>query len=105
MFCKKCGSLLIPEKEESGKIKFVCRKCGTGSRSKDLKIKSVTPKKDKLFFIDKKESEDLPSVRAKCPKCGKMKAVYWIIQTRAADEAPTKFFKCVSCEHTWREYD
>ena len=104
MFCKKCGSLLVPEKSEDGKVKFICRKCGTGSRSKDLKIKTVNPKKDKIHFVSKKETETLPTVRQKCPECGKMKAYFWIIQTRAADEPATKFFRCVSCEHTWRDY-
>ncbi|MBS3171381.1 hypothetical protein J4449_02085 [Candidatus Woesearchaeota archaeon] len=28
----------------------------------------------------------------------------WLVQTRAADEAATRFFKCVKCMHTWRAY-
>jgi DNA-directed RNA polymerase subunit M len=104
MFCKKCNSLLIPEKNESGKVKFICRKCGTSSRSKDIKIKSVNPKKEKLYFVDKKDGENLPTTKETCPKCKGRKAYYWIIQTRAADEPATKFFKCVKCEHTWRDY-
>ena len=104
MFCKKCKSLLVPEKSDRGKVKFVCSKCGSSSRSGDLKIVGVNPKKDKMYFVDKKEKEDLPTVRQKCPKCHKMKAVYWIIQTRAADEPATKFFRCVNCDHTWRDY-
>lgn len=104
MFCKKCNSLLVPEEGASGKVKFVCRKCGTSSRSKDIKIVSVNPRKDKMFFVHKKETEDLPTARQKCPKCKAMKAYYWVIQTRSADEPATKFFRCVKCNHTWRDY-
>ncbi len=102
MFCKKCGSLLVPKKSKSGKTKFVCRKCGRASRSK-MKIKKSKPKKEKLFFVDKKE-ENLPETKEDCPKCPSKKVYYWIIQTRAADEPATKFFKCVKCGHVWRDY-
>lgn len=85
-------------------MKFSCRKCGQSSRNKDLKIIDSNTKKSKLFFVDDKEKDE-ETIRAKCPSCGKMKASFWIIQTRAADEPPTKFFKCVACEHTWRDYD
>lgn len=96
--------MLIPEPDEKGKVRFSCRKCGQASRNKDLKIVDSSTKKSKLFFVDDKEKE-LETVKVKCPACGKMKASFWIIQTRAADEPPTKFFKCVACEHTWRDYD
>ena len=105
MFCKKCKSLLIPIKDDKGKIKFVCRKCGTSSRDKELKIKSVNSKKERLFFIDEKENNILPITKEKCPKCNHTKAYYGLIQTRAADESPTKFYKCVKCSHTWRDYE
>ena len=105
MFCKSCSSLLVPEPDEKGKVKFVCRKCGQASRNKDLKIIDSASKKSKIFFIDDKAKNDEETIRQKCPKCGKMKAIFWIIQTRAADEPPTKFFKCVACEHTWRDYN
>ena len=40
-----------------------------------------------------------------CPKCRHKKAYYWTVQTRAGDEAETKFLKCEKCSHTWRDYD
>jgi len=105
MFCKKCKSLLIPKKnEKTGKIIFVCRNCGRASREKSLKIIKTKPKKEKLFFVDKKHDETMPKTRQDCPKCPSRTAYYWIIQTRAADEPPTKFFKCVKCGHVWRDY-
>ena len=40
----------------------------------------------------------------KHPKCDHKEAWFWTSQTRAGDEAETKFFKCTKCRHTWREY-
>ncbi|PIO07920.1 transcription factor S, partial [Candidatus Pacearchaeota archaeon CG10_big_fil_rev_8_21_14_0_10_35_219] len=31
-------------------------------------------------------------------------AYFWTMQTRAADESETKFYRCTKCDHTWREY-
>ncbi len=93
----------MPQKDEKGNIRFVCRKCGTVTRTKDLKIKEVKKNKEKIHFIDKKENE-LPTIKEKCPKCGNSTAYYWMIQTRAADEPPTKFYRCTKCSYTWRDY-
>jgi len=48
--------------------------------------------------------ETFPIVAEKCKVCGNDKAYFWTTQTRAGDEAETKFFKCTKCEKTWREY-
>jgi len=40
-----------------------------------------------------------------CPKCGHNEAYYWFMQTRAADEPPTRFYKCTRCGYVWREYE
>jgi len=45
-----------------------------------------------------------PKTNEECPKCKHKEAYYWLVQTRAADEAATRFFKCVKCMHTWRAY-
>ena len=47
----------------------------------------------------------LPTTKAVCPECGHTEASWWLQQTRSADEAETRFFKCLKCGHTWREYD
>ena len=46
----------------------------------------------------------MPVVAEVCTKCGNKTAYFWTAQTRSADEAETKFFKCTKCKHTWREY-
>ena len=45
-----------------------------------------------------------PTTTETCPECGNDKAYYEIKQTRSADEAPTRIFKCSKCKHTWRAY-
>ncbi|MCD6114052.1 MAG: transcription factor S, partial [Thermoprotei archaeon] len=40
-----------------------------------------------------------------CPKCGNREAYVWMMQTRAADEPPTRFYRCTKCGYTWREYE
>ncbi|RLG67435.1 MAG: transcription factor S, partial [Methanobacteriota archaeon] len=32
-------------------------------------------------------------------------AYFLPVQTRAGDEAETRFFECVKCKHRWRAYD
>ena len=39
-----------------------------------------------------------------CEECGHGEAWYTIKQTGAADEPPTRFFKCKECGYRWREY-
>jgi len=109
-FCKKCGTLMVPQKKGS-KTVLICRKCGTtkggkiDSRMFKIKTKRKNEKKE-VVVVDKKSKLDvLPKTRACCPKCSHNEAFWWMQQTRAADEAPTRFYKCVKCSHTWREYE
>jgi DNA-directed RNA polymerase subunit M len=109
-FCKKCGGLLVPQKKGKSVV-LVCRKCGakrTGKvKPKDFKIGVSTKlKKEKVIVVDKKSRfEALPKTTAQCPKCENSEAYWWMEQTRAADEAPTRFYKCTKCSHVWREYE
>src|SRR5207244_3183994 len=49
-------------------------------------------------------TETLPKTRVECPKCGHYEAFWVMRQTRAADEPTTRIYRCVKCQHTWREY-
>ena len=104
MFCPKCGSILMPKKENNKKV-LVCLSCGYTTKETQLaSIKeTIHPKKD-IPVIDK-DFEANPVMDAECPKCGNKKAYYWLVQTRAADEPQTKFLKCTKCKRTWRDYD
>lgn len=102
------GGLLAPKK--TGKrVIIVCRKCGKRktSRIKNFKISiSTTNTPGKIIVVDKKSKFDvLPKTTAQCPKCEHNEAYWWMQQTRAGDEPPTRFFKCVKCGHVWREYE
>jgi len=85
-----------------GKAK--CASCGARSK-KNPKIKTSEKIKDtKTVAVIKKEENVNPVVEIKCPKCKNKKAYFWTMQTRAADESETKFYKCTKCEHSWRIY-
>lgn len=99
-FCPKCGALLVQKKKS-----FSCPKCGYRSKEK---IKIVSSEKvvneAKIAVLHEKEANVWPIVTAICPKCGHNKAYYFSAQTRSGDEAETRFFRCVKCNHAWREY-
>jgi len=104
MFCEKCGSLLVPKKDGK-KLNIKC-KCGYKPKKKEglvIKEEVKLTKIDEINVIDKKV-EVLPKTREECQKCHNKEAYYWLVQTRAADEAATRFFKCVKCNYTWRSY-
>jgi DNA-directed RNA polymerase subunit M len=100
-FCPKCGAVLIQKRKNAG-----CARCNYASKD-ELKIKTsekIEQKQDVGVVTKKDNTLSLPIIIEKCKKCSHDKAYFWTIQTRAGDEAETKFFKCVKCEHTWREY-
>ena len=112
LFCKKCGSILVPKKGQ-----MVCPRCSYKSKEKigtqttkesdsSFTIKERVKQKEKPEIeIVEEEKEALPIVDRECPKCGNKQAYFWEIQTRAADEPATQFFRCTKCKHTWRHYD
>lgn len=101
MFCKKCGSILKPTKENE-KVVLVCPKCSYRSNEK-LELMEKVKKKEEVAVVGEKE-EVLPLIDEPCSKCGHSKAFFWTLQTRAADEPETRFYKCEKCGNTWREY-
>jgi len=104
MFCPKCGSILKPKKAD-GKNVMACS-CGHVNKNvKGILVEEVKKKSKGIEVVEKSEIETLPKTYAECPKCKHKTAYYWLVQTRAGDEAETKFLKCEKCKHTWREYD
>lgn len=107
-FCEKCGDLMIPQKK--GKNTYlVCRKCERRKLAKkreyNLVVSSKAEKKGVVVVEKKHRVEVLPTTMAQCPKCEFNQAYWWMQQTRAADEPPTRFFKCARCNHVWRAYE
>ena len=103
-FCPTCEIRL--KKNDSG---LQCPQCGY-LEGRDKKIsKKVTEEEQEVSefnVLDENEGkESLPTIKIECEKCGHDEAVWWMLQTRSADEATTQFYRCVKCSHTWRNYD
>ena len=99
-FCPKCGSVLVMKTKKMG-----CPRCGYSAKGKmKISTSEKSGKKTEVVVISSKEAETLPVVEEKCRECGNEKAYFWTVQTRAGDEAETKFFKCTKCSTTWRQY-
>ena len=55
-------------------------------------------------FESNEGEESLPTIKIECEKCGNDEAVWWMLQTRSADEPTTQFYRCTKCRYTWRNY-
>ncbi len=94
---------MLPKKSGS-KIIMACMQCHTTDDKAETPVLSeVTASSQKIEVMEPSDAGHLPLTEILCEKCGHKKSYYWLIQTRAADEAATKFYKCQKCEHIWRE--
>ncbi|MBT4135543.1 transcription factor S [archaeon] len=100
-FCPKCGCVLVEKK----KNEFKCPRCNHKSKTK-IKIESSEKieVKPEIGVITNEDTDVFPKISAVCQKCNHKEAYFWTSQTRSADEAETKFFRCTKCKHTWRQY-
>jgi transcription factor S len=99
-FCPKCGAVLVQKTKNFG-----CPRCNYSTKEKvELSSSEKIGEKSEVAVVSEKNSEMLPKIMETCKKCGNKEAYFWTVQTRAGDEAETKFFKCTKCSHTWREY-
>lgn len=98
---KVCGSMMIPKGGE-----FCCPVCGA-TQAKDGKSSMITTQaqeRDITVLEGDAEAAVQSKTTVQCPKCGYMEASYTIRQTRSADEPETMIYRCLKCNHTWREY-
>jgi len=101
-FCDDCGSMMHADGDE-----MVCQSCGE-SAAKDTEFVSTDEQSgDELIETEEGDNfEGKPTADdVVCDDCGHTKAWYTIKQTGAADEPPTRFFKCQDCGYRWREYN
>ncbi|MBY9001160.1 MAG: transcription factor S [Candidatus Heimdallarchaeota archaeon] len=112
-FCPNCGKILQTEKNKKGQTILLCLKCGF---KRDLETDEKVTLTEEIehdltreMTIVMNESEidtTKPTKEMYCSKCeNKQKISFWMVQTRSADESPTRFFRCTACGETWREYD
>ncbi|MCX8196316.1 MAG: transcription factor S [Acidilobaceae archaeon] len=106
-FCPRCGSVMQPRAVE-GRREMYCPKCGYATSlaiAQPTRVEIVRSPRDKTNVITKQAPSTMEKVKGiSCPKCGHDEAFFWMMQTRAADEPPTRFYRCAKCGHTWREY-
>ncbi len=100
-FCPVCETKL--KKGDSG---LKCAKCGHTEGGGDRPPRQVEedfePELDVMSESD--SGETMPTVEMECQKCGNKEAVWWMLQTRSADEPTTQFYRCTKCKFTWRDY-
>ena len=106
-FCPSCETRLRLKFDEN---QVVCPKCGFTITEQEptvtINVSNVTTQEhNALRVLDaENNTEVLPTINIECPKCNNNLAVWWLLQTRSADEATTQFFRCIKCNHTWRNY-
>ena len=101
-FCPKCEVKL---KKDGGDLK--CSKCGYVEGEVSVQPKKVVQEKSTEpfnVFEENEGEETLPTIKIECESCGHDEAVWWMLQTRSADEPTTQFYRCVKCRNTWRNY-
>lgn len=103
MFCPECGTLMVPE---GGVLRCPRPDCGHErgvTKADSSTVTSKAKEKTDILVLDE-VTQTLPRTRAECSDCGAEEAFWVMRQTRAADEPPTRIYRCVECGHTWREF-
>jgi DNA-directed RNA polymerase subunit M len=101
-FCPKCEVRL---KKNNNTSSISCPKCGYSESGSKVTKKETKEEQPELNILAENEGkETLPSIKIDCEKCGNNEAVWWMLQTRSADEPTTQFYRCTKCRHTWRNY-
>ena len=105
-FCPKCGTRLRNKYDENKQAMLVCIKCGYSEQGISKKSEVISNEEPSLKIVGEEDdtSKAMPTIKIECPKCGNDTAVWWMLQTRSADEPTTQFYRCTKCNHTWRHY-
>jgi len=113
-FCDECGNIMRVKERKGAMLLMVCPVCGYEKLVEDSKVNSeelslVVPNDDEAVVfegvIDDAEYKKRGTlVKIMCPKCGHDRGYVTMMQTRAADEPPTRIYRCEKCGYSWREY-
>ena len=100
-FCPSCEVKL--KKGDSG---LQCPKCDYVEGKETNQTKKTVQEHELPFNVlaENETVETLPTIKIECEKCGNDEAVWWMLQTRSADEPTTQFYRCSKCRYTWRNY-
>jgi len=107
-FCDDCGSMM---RSEDGVMVCANDDCGATAEQDTDRAAAFTSTErqsgDELIETEEgAEFEGKPTANdIVCDECGHQEAWYTIKQTGAADEPPTRFFKCKECGYRWRGYN
>ena len=102
MFCPKCKSILMLNRE-SGQKECKRPNCGHTEGKGEAKV-TRREREDKEMVVTESIEGTLPTTKIICGKCKHNEATFYLRQTRAADEPTTRFYQCTKCKHRWREY-
>ena len=101
-FCPNCEVKL-----KKSDFELICPKCNyvEGKDNKQT-TKTVQEEQTSEFNVlaENEGEEALPTIKIECEKCKNDEAVWWMLQTRSADEPTTQFYRCTKCRYTWRNY-
>ena len=101
-FCPNCEVKL-----KNSDVGLQCPQCNYTEEEKAKPTKRIVneePDFSLLAFEGNEGEESLPTIKIDCEKCGHGEAVGWMFQTRSADEPTTRFYRCLKCKYTWRDY-
>ena len=107
-FCDECGTMMV---SEDGAMVCTNDDCGATADRDDERaddfVSTAEQSGDELIETEENDQfEGKPTANdVKCEECGHGEAWYTIKQTGAADEPPTRFFKCKECGYRWRDYN
>jgi len=104
-FCPTCDVRL---KKDSNTLVLTCPKCNyTEGGPKEKKKSDVQEEESDFLVVGENEGKEvLSTIEIDCENkdCDSREAVWWMLQTRSADEPTTQFFRCTKCKTTWRNY-
>ena len=104
-FCPTCDVRL---KKDSNTLVLTCPKCNYTEGGPKTEKQATTQETESDFLVlEENEGKDvLPTMEIDCEnkECDNREAVWWMRQTRSADEPTTQFFRCTKCKTTWRNY-
>ena len=99
-FCKKCKTLLSPQKKE-GEVFLKCFRCGFELKA-DLSSRENISKKEKIENEVVDEENTFATYAHKCSKCGHVGAEINDLGVQYSDEDNLFLVKCGKCGHSER---